>query len=96
MICPGVWGLRCPGGLTEVLLQSQGEDYAARFFRIRRSDGTYSPPTLTFSITARTGPEQTGVWESGTDESGYLTFDIRTDLETRSGTWGFHQGANRR
>lgn len=44
---------------------------------------------MTFSITARTGPEQTGVWESGTDESGYLTFDTRTDLEKRSGTWGF-------
>ena len=84
---PGGLGAPLSGGLTEVLLQSQGEDYAARF-RVRRSDGTYSP-TLTFSITARTGPEQTGVWESGTDESGYLTFDTRTDLETRSGTWGF-------
>jgi hypothetical protein len=44
---------------------------------------------MTFTITARTGPEQTGVWESGTDESGYLTFDTRTDLENSSGTWGF-------
>lgn len=84
---PGGLGAPLSGGLTEVLLQSQGQDYAARF-RVRRSDGTYSP-TLTFSVTARTGPEQTGVWESGTDESGYLTFDTRTDLETSSGTWGF-------
>lgn len=84
---PGGLGAPFSGGLTEVLVQSAGHEYIARF-RIRRPDGTYSP-TMTFTITARTGPEQTGVWESGTDESSYLTFDTRTDLETSSGTWGF-------
>jgi hypothetical protein len=84
---PGGLGAPFSGGLTKVLVQSEGQDYSARF-RIRRSDGTYSP-VMTFTITARSGPEQTGVWESGTDESGYLTFDTRTDLETSSGTWGF-------
>ena len=84
---PGGLGAPFSEGLTEVLLQSEGQDYIARF-RIRKSDGTYSP-TMTFTITARTGPEQTGVWESGTDESGYLTFETRTDLENSSGTWGF-------
>ncbi len=84
---PGGLGAPFSEGLTEVLLQSEGQDYIARF-RIRKSDGTYGP-TMTFTITARTGPEQTGVWESGTDESGYLTFDTRTDLENGSGTRGF-------
>jgi hypothetical protein len=82
-------GLSAPftEGLTEVFVQSEGTDYVARF-RIRGSDGTYSP-TLTFAMAARTGPEQSGVWESGADQSGYLTFETRTDLETGSGTWGF-------
>jgi hypothetical protein len=84
---PGGLGAPFASGLTEVSVQSEGEDYGVRF-RIRRLDGTHSP-TLTFAITSRTGPEKTGVWESGTDQSGYLTFDTRTDLESGSGSWGF-------
>lgn len=84
---PGGLGAPFSQGLSEIFVQSQGQDYVARF-RLRRPDGTYSP-TLTFSMTARTGPEHTGVWEAGTDQSGYLTFETRMDLEIGSGTWGF-------
>ena len=86
---PGGLGAPFAEGLAQVSVESAGHDYDVRF-RVRRADGTLGP-ALSFSITARTGPEQTGVWEIGKDQSGYLTFETKTDLETGSGTWGFNR-----
>ena len=78
------------GGVTQVTtLGTVGQTYEARF-RIRRPDGIAGPELL-FSLTARTGPAGTGVWEKGTDTSGLLTFEALTDLETHQGSWGFTQ-----
>ncbi|MGO9153753.1 hypothetical protein [Mycobacterium sp.] len=84
---PGGLGAPLAGGLTEVSVEAVGQTYQVRL-RIRKPDGSAGEPML-FTITAKTGPEGTGVWESGTDESGYLTFETKTDLETHAGTWGF-------
>jgi hypothetical protein len=86
---PGGLGTPLTGQLVEVSLESAGQTYQARL-RIRKLDGSAGKPIL-FSITVKRGPDGTGVWESGSDESGYLTFDTKTDLETNSGTWGFRR-----
>ena len=84
---PGGLGAPFSGGLSDVSVQGAGHTYEARL-RIRRSDGSVGEP-ITFSITARTGPEGTGMWETGTNQSGNLTFETKTNLDTGSGTWGF-------
>ena len=79
------------GGVTEVTaLGSPGHIYDVRF-RIRKLDGT-SGDELFFTLTARTGPDATGIWETGTDSRGVLTFDSTTDLDTPMGTWTFQRG----
>jgi hypothetical protein len=70
---PGGLGAPLGGGLTEVSVQGAGHTYQARL-PIRKSDGTAAEHLL-FTITATSGPEGTGLWEQGTDESGYLTFE---------------------
>lgn len=86
---PGGLGNMADGVSMVTALGAVGETYDARF-RVRRSDGTTGPELL-FSITARTGPAGTGVWEKGTDASGLLTFEALSDLETQEGSWGFTQ-----
>jgi hypothetical protein len=85
---PGGLGAMMSGGVSQVTaLGSPGHSYEVRF-RIRKPDGTTGREPL-FSMTATTGPDGTGVWERGTDETGLLTFESLTDLETHQGTWGF-------
>jgi hypothetical protein len=84
---PGGLGEMVSGGVTQVTLGAPGQTYEARL-RIRRPDGTTGDELL-FSLAASTGPDGTGVWETGTDATGLLTFESLTDLETHQGTWGF-------
>jgi hypothetical protein len=84
---PGGLGERISGELAEVSLHTPGVTYPARF-RIRKPDGS-AGTALSFSMTATTGLDGTGVREFGTDETGFLTFEVLTDMETHEGTWNF-------
>lgn len=87
---PGGLGDDMSGGVTQVTsLGAAGHTYQVRF-RFRTADGTTSPELL-FSLTASTGPAGTGIWEKGTDTTGFLTFETLTDLETHQGSWSFQQ-----
>jgi predicted RNase H-like HicB family nuclease len=86
---PGGLGEMMSGGITQVTIGTVGHTYEARF-RIRRPDGNTGPELL-FTLTASTGHEGTGIWETGTETTGLLTFESLTDLETKQGSWGFKQ-----
>jgi hypothetical protein len=89
---PGGLGKSMSGGVTQVTaLGTPGHTSEVRF-RIRQPDGTAGDELL-FSLTASTGPEGTGVWETGTDTTGILTFESTTDLESHMGTWTFKRGS---
>lgn len=75
------------GELAQVTIHPVGQTYDARF-RIRKPDGTFGI-TLSFSITVSVGSEGTGTWEHGTDDTGFLTMEIASDLETHTGAWHF-------
>lgn len=88
---PGGLGAPLSGGVTEVTaLGSPGHEYDVRF-RIRDPDGV-AGDELSFTLAARTGPDATGIWETGTDSTGLLTFDSKSDLDTNVGTWSFQRG----
>jgi hypothetical protein len=71
-----------------VILASPGQNYEARF-RIRRTDDDSTGTELIFSINASTGPDGTGVRQTGTETTGFVTFESLIDLETNEGSWGF-------
>ena len=82
---PGGLGEGFAEGIAEVSLHTPGVSYDARF-RIRKPAGSVGDE-LSFSLTATTGPDGTGVREYGTDTTGFLTFELLTDGETHEGTW---------
>jgi hypothetical protein len=85
---PGGLGGPMSGGVTEVTaLGLPGHTYHVRF-RIRKPDGTAGDELL-FSLEAKTGLDGTGIWETGADTTGMLSFESITDLETHMGTWTF-------
>jgi hypothetical protein len=84
---PGGLGDAMSGELAQVTIRPIGQTYEARF-RIRKPDGTFGI-TLSFSMTVNAGVGGTGTWERGTDDTGFLTMEITSDLETRTGAWDF-------
>ncbi|MBS1691212.1 MAG: hypothetical protein JST91_03205 [Actinobacteria bacterium] len=72
-------------GLAEVSMHAPGVNYDARF-RIRTPAGT-AGEELSFAMTATSGPDGTGTREYGTDATGFLTIEVLSDTENRTGTW---------
>lgn len=62
-----------------------GQTHQARF-RVRRPDNTAGPSVL-FSVTVER--TKTVVTQRGSDESGFLSFVLRTDTSTMTGTFTF-------
>lgn len=84
---PGGLGEAMSGELAQVTIRPVGQTYLARF-RIRKPDGTFGV-ILSFSMTVSAGSDGTGTWERGTDDTGFLTMEITSALETHTGTWDF-------
>jgi hypothetical protein len=84
---PGGLGDAMSGETAQVTIRPIGQTYEARF-RIRKPDGTFGV-TMAFSMTVNAGIDGTGTWEHGTDETGFLTIEITSDREKRTGTWDF-------
>ena len=72
---PGGLGAQVSGGISQVTaLGAPGLSYDVRF-RIRQPDGQSAGDGLLFSLNASTGPDGTGVWETGSDTTGLLSFE---------------------
>jgi hypothetical protein len=73
------------GGAAQVSIGPAGQTQECRF-RIRRPDGTTGAP-FPFSITVSEGTA--GQSGHGSDQTGFLAFELISDRETRIGTWDF-------
>jgi hypothetical protein len=82
---PGGLGNAISGGVVQVSIGPAGQTSEARF-RIRRPDGT-TGDELPFAITVAAGTG--GESGHGTDQTGFLTFDVISDRESHTGTWNF-------
>ncbi len=78
-----------PGARRALWLAADVETYDARF-RIRRPDGTAGPGLL-FSVSVERGAEV--VIERGSDRTGFLTYELRTDTSTMEGALTFTRAA---
>jgi hypothetical protein len=82
---PGGLGDAMSGGVAQVSIGAAGQTQECRF-RIRRPDGTTGEP-FPFSITVSAGTA--GESGHGSDHTGFLSFELISDRETRVGTWEF-------
>lgn len=82
---PGGLGSPISDGVVQVSIGPAGQTSEARF-RIRKPDGT-NGNELPFSISVAGGTA--GESGHGTDNTGFLDFDVISDRESRMGTWNF-------